>query len=230
MLIEVWDSGIGIAPDQRENIFKPYIQLPKTRAIRKKGLGLGLAIARGMADLIGAKLDVRSRQNKGGVFTLTFDEAQMPPTIAPDISTSAAHSNIGIMQGTTIAIVENEPDVLDGLEALIKEHRGDPITARSTHELIQSLDKTQKSPRLLVADIELDGEDTAWATVATLVDRMGYTIPTILITGSITSEYSEKARRLGMTLIQKPFEPNILVTAIVQALMDESRGLPDVES
>ena len=128
------------------------------------------------------------------------------------------------------AIVENEPDVLDGLEALIKEHRGDPITARSTHELIQSLDNTQKSPRLLIADIELDGEDTAWATVATLVDRMGYAIPTILITGSITSEYSEKARRLGMTLIQKPFEPNILVTAIVQALMDESRGLPDVES
>lgn len=230
VVIEVWDSGIGIAPDQRENIFKPYIQLPKTRAIRKKGLGLGLAIARGMAELIGTQLEVRSRQNKGSVFTLKFDEVQAAPSINPDLSTAEAPFNIGILQGTAIAIVENEADVLEGLEALIKEYGGDPISARGTNELIQRLDEIQRSPRLLISDIELDGEDTAWDVIATLTDRLGHTIPTILISGSVTHEYDEEARRLGMKLIQKPFETNILITTIVQVLTDETNGLPDGES
>ena len=229
--VQVWDSGIGVASDQQQNIFKPYLQLPKNRIIRKKGLGLGLAIARGMADLVEAKLSVCSVPSKGSIFTFELAVAQPAPLPAPEVSASPIELDIGILNTLPIAIVENEQDVLAGLEALIKTHGGHPITARGTDLLVQTLAANNIAPRLLVADIELEGDDTAWDTMEALKERLGYVIPMVLITGSVTIEHREKAKRLGIAVIQKPFDPNILIATMVQTLKEEAhQGRPGAES
>ncbi|HET6628319.1 MAG TPA: PAS domain-containing sensor histidine kinase [Woeseiaceae bacterium] len=67
--IEVRDSGIGIQPDQLDKIFVEFYQVPHDRR-KKEGVGLGLSIARRLADLLGHAVDVESTPGKGSCFSV----------------------------------------------------------------------------------------------------------------------------------------------------------------
>ena len=68
--IEVWDTGPGIPELELPAIFEEFHQLDNPARERSKGLGLGLAIVQRLADLLGHKIDVRSRLGAGSVFTI----------------------------------------------------------------------------------------------------------------------------------------------------------------
>jgi signal transduction histidine kinase len=61
LLIEVWDTGIGIPPAQQQEVFREFHQLGNPERDRRKGLGLGLAIVRGLAHTMGLKVELQSR-------------------------------------------------------------------------------------------------------------------------------------------------------------------------
>ncbi len=72
VLIQVWDTGIGIEPQYGEQIFDEFFQIGNRMRDRAKGLGLGLAIARRMAQLFDGKLSYRSRFGQGSVFEISL--------------------------------------------------------------------------------------------------------------------------------------------------------------
>lgn len=67
--IEVWDTGVGISPDQQSLVFKEFYKSP-SNAGTSDGFGLGLAIVTQLADLIGAELTLKSRRGRGTVVSL----------------------------------------------------------------------------------------------------------------------------------------------------------------
>lgn len=67
-LIQVWDTGIGIAPEHIETIFDEYFQVGNPQRDRAKGLGLGLAIVRRLAKTLGCQVGCRSQLARGSVF------------------------------------------------------------------------------------------------------------------------------------------------------------------
>jgi PAS domain S-box-containing protein len=70
--IEVCDTGIGIAPDQLERIFEPFVQAKRALNLADQGVGLGLAISRQLARAMGGDLNVKSGVGRGSVFTVTL--------------------------------------------------------------------------------------------------------------------------------------------------------------
>ena len=68
--IEVWDTGAGIPELELQAIFEEFHQLDNPARERSKGLGLGLAIVQRLSDLLGHKIDVRSRLGTGSVFSI----------------------------------------------------------------------------------------------------------------------------------------------------------------
>jgi signal transduction histidine kinase len=70
--IHVKDTGRGIAPDQIEAIWQPFVQLGRTLSRPAEGVGLGLAISRDLARRIGGELSVSSEVGKGSTFVLTI--------------------------------------------------------------------------------------------------------------------------------------------------------------
>jgi PAS domain S-box-containing protein len=68
--IAVEDTGIGIAPADREKLFKPFVQLDAALSRRYGGTGLGLALVRRIAELHGGEVSVQSEPGKGSVFTV----------------------------------------------------------------------------------------------------------------------------------------------------------------
>jgi signal transduction histidine kinase len=75
--VRVFDTGVGIAAEQTERIFEPFVQLGRELTSQHEGTGLGLAISRDMARAMGGDLTVRSEPGKGSTFTLTLRAA--PP-------------------------------------------------------------------------------------------------------------------------------------------------------
>ena len=80
VLIRVIDEGEGIAPDQYDRIFEPFVQLPSSdlSAISRHGVGLGLAISRDLARAMGGDITVSSVQGVGSTFTLELPQVETP--------------------------------------------------------------------------------------------------------------------------------------------------------
>lgn len=76
VVLEVWDTGIGIEPAQHQAIFREFHQLGNAERDRRKGLGLGLAIAQGLARALGQELSLVSVPGRGSVFRLTLPAAR----------------------------------------------------------------------------------------------------------------------------------------------------------
>lgn len=76
LLLEVWDTGVGIAAEHIPHLFEPFYQVNNRARDRRKGLGLGLAVAKRLADLPGHPLAVRSRPGRGTVAKLVVPTAE----------------------------------------------------------------------------------------------------------------------------------------------------------
>jgi signal transduction histidine kinase len=72
----VSDSGIGIEADQLERIFEPFVQVDQTYTRVHGGVGLGLAICRELARIMGGELTVESRPGEGSTFTLRLPQSR----------------------------------------------------------------------------------------------------------------------------------------------------------
>jgi PAS domain S-box-containing protein len=76
--LRVEDTGVGIAADQLEKIFEPFVQVDRRLNRPMEGTGLGLAISRELAHGMGGELSVESRPGQGSTFTLSLPRAAPP--------------------------------------------------------------------------------------------------------------------------------------------------------
>ncbi len=130
--IEVHDTGRGIAPDHQDVIFSEFTRLPG-RGGDEPGAGLGLAIVRRVASLLGHPLALRSAPGRGAVFSVTAPRAQpveTVPAIAPVSSVVAS------LKGLRVLCVDNEPTILSGLAALLARWGAQPVTASDAAEAL----------------------------------------------------------------------------------------------
>jgi PAS domain S-box-containing protein len=74
--ISVSDTGIGIAPDGLERLFKPFTQLESFESRTYEGTGLGLALSKELVELHGGKITVESEPGKGSTFIFTLPSAK----------------------------------------------------------------------------------------------------------------------------------------------------------
>lgn len=88
--IDVVDSGPGIAPENLEHLFDEFYQVRNHERNRANGFGLGLAIARGMAEALGGTIRVDSRPGAGSRFSLDLPGIALPP-LRPARAVAPAH-------------------------------------------------------------------------------------------------------------------------------------------
>jgi signal transduction histidine kinase len=214
LLIQVWDSGIGISESSLPRIFEEFYQVHGNRPLEphhRKGLGLGLAIVKRLADLMQAPLTVRSRVQHGTVFSLTVPAGREPRAL--EVDASRAKAPLGLtLDDRLFVVVEDEAAVRDGLVVLLQAW-GASVLAFDTVEAVQAWagSAAAERPDLLLVDYRLPAGTTGIEALVAVRRRFaGAPIPAIVITGSSLSGHEDEAAAHDFHLLIKPVLPNKL--------------------
>ncbi len=216
VLLQVWDTGLGISDAEQGRIFDEFYQVPNTPKVspdQRKGLGLGLAIVKRLADLMAARLTMRSTPGRGTLFTLELPQGRAPRPSAM-LSTLGAKGPVGItLAGRRIVIVEDEPAVRAGLEVLLAGW-GARIDAfesvAASRAWAERSDPAVVKPDLLIVDYRLEDGLNGVDAIKALRARFGAGTPAILVTGSTMTGHDKEAHEQNFHLLIKPVVPNKL--------------------
>lgn len=204
----VTDTGIGIGKDSLETIFDRFTQENDTISREFGGTGLGLSISKGLVELMGGRLEVRSTPKLGSTFSFTIPRLTPDPQIAKELLTS----DFLKFDSEKILIVED----VDQNYALIKEYLGNRnlqiIRAITGSEAIDICYKTTDI-RLVLMDIKLPELDGYEATRS--IRKFNSTLPIIAQTAYAMQDERQKCFDVGCNAyLAKPIEQKDLLNAI----------------
>ncbi|MEK1932865.1 MAG: NahK/ErcS family hybrid sensor histidine kinase/response regulator, partial [Pararhizobium sp.] len=212
--LQVLDTGIGIPNDKLNEIFEEFRRLTE---IGGEGYGLGLSIVRRISRLINCPIQVRSKLGRGSMFSVSVPiatGASEPIEVGPP--TVAERASVG---GIRVVVVENEPDVLDGMAGLLNAWRCDVIAAPDEAGALAELTRRGDRPDIILADFHLDRGRVGTDVIAAIRKHCNANVPAAIITADRNSEIQHLVQQMGATLLVKPIKP-----ARLRALISSVRG------
>jgi len=204
----VHDTGIGIAPEDRELIFEEFTQIPSALQRKVKGTGLGLPLCRKLAELLGGSVDVQSEPGKGSSFyahvpvRYRASEAALPPEEAP----------APVPAGPWIMVVEDDPATRMLYEKYVK---GSAFAMVSSASLAAARERlAAHAASAIILDMGLPGEEEkTWRWLAELKAQPGG--PPVIV-ASMSGE-ERKARSLGAdAYLPKPVDRDTLLGTLAR--------------
>lgn len=211
--IEVWDTGIGIPPGQLEAIFREFHQLGNTERDRRKGLGLGLAIAEGLARSLGHTITVDSRPMRGSVFRLQVPLAQQWADVPPD---DVAVWQAPVPRQLRLLVLEDDESVRQGMCQLLRQFGWQCEAVETVEEALEAV--AHQRPDLFICDYRLRGALTGVEAIEAVRARLGGHTPALLITGDTDPERLRDAHASKVQLLNKPVVPEVLYQAILREM------------
>ena len=211
--LEVWDTGIGIEPAQHGAIFREFHQLGNAERDRRKGLGLGLAIAQGLARALGQPLSLSSVPGRGSVFRLALPAARAG-VVEEDGARVAAGA--GRSFDLRVLVIDDDESVRTGMRQLLAAW-GCACDVADSIEEAQALARARR-PGLVISDYRLRELRTGAEAIAALRREFGAGLPALLITGDTAPQRLREARASGVPLLHKPVLPSQLYRAMTAVL------------
>jgi CheY-like chemotaxis protein len=206
----VSDSGIGLKRAEIARLFRPFAQANAEIARRYGGAGLGLAVVKVFAKLMGGDLTVTSTPGKGSRFRFS---AVLPVLSAERTENGQARRNIVPVRRLKILCAEDNPYGRVILNTILTELGHHADFAGSGEEAVAAVKRGYDA---MLMDITLPGIDGLEATrrIRALAGAVGAT-PIIGITGRTDSGDEKAARAAGMnSYLRKPLSPSALSEAI----------------
>ncbi|MFM0260504.1 hybrid sensor histidine kinase/response regulator [Paraburkholderia sediminicola] len=213
--VDVWDTGIGIAPAHRDAIFSEYYQINNPGRDRSKGLGLGLSIVhRAIHILPGHGMSFASVEGRGSRFSLYATVSASTPPAGANAQDGDVYTPD--LTGTFMLLCDDEPTVLEGLRRLFSSAGALVYAAESMAGFEAILADDSRIPDLIVADIRLR-EGATGKEVADRIRRhfaWAGVIPVAFITGELLSDHVLRDFREPFVLLRKSSAPKDLLAEI----------------
>jgi len=179
--IAVWDTGVGIAPEDQQRIFEEFQQVGHGLAGKTEGTGLGLALTKRFVELHGGTLWVESTPGSGSTFTFTlpFPGVGEPPVLAlGEDTTPEQRSETGAMS-PLVLVIEDDPRAADLLRIYLTEAGYSVTIARDGEEGLAKV--KQLSPDAVILDVLLPRVD-GWAFLTHVkADPTTRDVPVIIV-------------------------------------------------
>ncbi|QEQ95278.1 NahK/ErcS family hybrid sensor histidine kinase/response regulator [Neptunomonas concharum] len=213
--IQVWDTGEGIPDTQTDSIFEAFNQLQQHRNGQRAGVGLGLAIVERIARVLEHPVSVRSKPDKGSMFSIAVPLAEGAEQPLPRVTKMAAASHF---QDEVVLIVDNDPDILLSMKVLLMQWGLTPLTAKDTAAALNLCETL--TPDIVLLDYHLDKGLTGIDVLEALRDRFE-AIPAALLTAERADESLKRFRSMGLQVLNKPVKPGKLRALISHMLSNE---------
>jgi CheY-like chemotaxis protein len=198
----VADTGIGIAPEHHETIFKEFSQVDNPLQDKYRGTGLGLPLCRNLAKLLGGSIWLESELGSGTTFfvripavyvgeKLDFEATDMPP--APEFHRAP------------VLILEDNLETARLFESYLRNSEFQAIIAVNIAQAEVWI--ARHTPMAVVADVYLE-DDQSWGFLARVRDRW----PELVCIATSVSDESEAAVENGVdAFLQKPVDRDVLL-------------------
>jgi signal transduction histidine kinase/CheY-like chemotaxis protein len=210
--LQVWDTGRGIPADEQDRIFDEFHQILAPGAERGPGLGLGLAIVRRLAELLGLRLSLQSVPGRGSCFSLAVQRVDAPAALpARPEDARAPFKAAGL-----VLVIDDNAGIRDAMAALLRHWGHRALVAGSLQE---ARGVTSEVPNLIICDYHLGASGNGIEAIAALRQAFGRSVPAMLITGDTALPIGQAAQAAGLLLLQKPV-PNGRLRAAVGRLLD----------
>jgi Na+/proline symporter/signal transduction histidine kinase len=213
--IEVHDTGLGIPPSKKKVVFREFQRLDEGAKVAR-GLGLGLSIVERIGRVLDHKVDLRSVPGEGSRFSVEVPLSGEAPAQEP--VREIARVVAAPLKGSVVLCIDNEPQVLDGMETLLGGWGCKVLKTPDLATAITMIAQSQAPLDGLLIDYHLDNRGSGIDAIAELRRRFGADLPAILITADRSPNVREAAREAGIQVLNKPLKP-----AALRALMAQWR-------
>jgi PAS domain S-box-containing protein len=206
-VVRIRDTGIGIDAETLPHIFDAFVQADKSLGRSKGGLGLGLALAKGLIELHGGEVKAFS----GGLGQGTTVEVRLPVAAAePEVLPSINAGTSGPAVGHRVLVIEDIPDAAESLKMVLE------IAGHTVEVALNGTDGLLKlstfAPELVLCDIGLPGDMSGYdvaRAIRSRPDLQGTLL--VAMTGYGQDADRRQAREAGFDLyLTKPVDPDNL--------------------
>lgn len=210
--LRVRDNGIGLAPEMRQRIFEPFMQVAALGS--QSGLGIGLSLARRLVKLHGGEITVASAGlNQGSEFIV-----RLPQTAAhaADESKNVGHTLPEVQAGVRVLIVDDNQDAVRCLEILLHDAGCEVHAAYDGASALAAA--RAHAPEVVLLDIGLPDMDGYQVAAALRAERALRSTLLIAVSGFGNDEAQQRARdaRFDRYLV-KPVDHAELLTLVSRA-------------
>ena len=219
LLLEVGDDGRGLSEQEQGQVFEEFQQLDNPGRNAERGLGLGLAIVRQLAQLLDHDLQLHSSPGQGARFQLRLPLAEAGEWQAPA-------APVARLQGR-IVLLEDDSAGRDALGALLRRWGCEVWACADLQQALACLDEAQ--PHLLISDYRLAAKEDGLRAIECLREAAGSMLPALLITADISPQLQERCIPAHVTLLGKPLLPARLrqaLAVLLPALKASRAGAP----
>ncbi len=216
--IEVWDTGPGIEPTEREKIFEEFQRGAASEAADISGFGLGLSIAQRMSDTLGHDLDLCSKPGKGTCFQVyAAYVGDHIANVTPD--PPAVVQNVYGFEDAKILVIDNEVAVLEAMRTVLESWSCDCRYLRSYAE-IEALFREEPyfKFQVVLADFHLDRGETGITAVEQLRALCPVAFKPVIVTADHSPETADLVAAADCQMLLKPVRPAQL-RALLQHLL-----------
>jgi signal transduction histidine kinase len=156
-VIRVVDHGVGILPEQIQRMFDMFARIDRASGTGEPGLGIGLALARRLAEMHGGSLAASSAgEGLGATLTLRLPVQRSTPAREGVVANGAPHRPVP-GDALRILVIEDNPDVADTIALWLEEMGHEVWVARTGPEGLHLVQ--EKAPNLVLCDLGLPDMD-----------------------------------------------------------------------
>lgn len=234
--LEVRDSGCGIAEADQEAIFDEFFRVASDQSRHKHSLGLGLNIAKRLADILDHRITVKSAPGRGSIFSIKLPLGDIWHS---DIGEPEINERIGgEFMGLSALVLEDDENLRAALTELL-ERWGIVVSSLNTFgDIARQCESLGAAPDFIITDYRLRGGIEGTEVVHQLRAAMGTACPAIVVTADTNPQLIRAIRNDGFPVLIKPVSPpslrvlmhNILFEPdLVQELANAGAGRPPAD-
>jgi signal transduction histidine kinase/CheY-like chemotaxis protein len=213
----VHDTGIGIAKEQQEKLFKAFSQVDGSPTRRYSGTGLGLVISQKLVQLMGGDITVESNEGEGSNFSFTIKTKAGSGSFMGYVN-----KRIEGMEGKKVLVVDDNQTNLTILKNQLELWKLEPLLAASADEAFFLLEKNP-SVALVITDMHMPVMDGV--QLAKHIKEINEELPVILLS-SVGDDGYTKYPVLFSAVLTKPVKQRTLFTHVFGGLGQQKK--PDV--
>ncbi|OTG64215.1 hybrid sensor histidine kinase/response regulator [Acinetobacter silvestris] len=195
--IGVWDTGPGIAEEQRIKLFQEFERCGHTSPWGEQGLGLGLAIVQRMTGLLDYPVNVYSELGKGSCFMIEVPIVEAPKVVAAPVQAVPLKT-----KAYKVLCLDNDENILDGMSTLLTKWGYQVFKATEPERALQLIQ--QENIQVWLVDQHLNQGKIG---LDFILEHRQENVPVALITADSDPELPQRLKELNVVLLRKPLKP-----------------------